>query len=181
MTSLQRSVECSDVSNKEHWWQISWPNGKEHLAAREHPYLSIYELHLRNLEVLDLCADNWCVVKCIIEHALSLFWHEFDNVRLTSPQPFAHYIFIIQQGPLLYTVAYILLWNADRLTSLLCPPALAWHNEWKTILSLSAVPPLWGSPLLSRVTLLPHRPLYSNHLALLNLPNGKWKASPPLN
>jgi hypothetical protein len=41
MTSLQRGIECSDVSYKKHWWQIWWPNGKEHLAAREHPYLSI--------------------------------------------------------------------------------------------------------------------------------------------
>ena len=49
ITSLQRSLECSDVSYKEHWWQIWWPNGKEHLAAREHPYLTIYKLCLRNL------------------------------------------------------------------------------------------------------------------------------------
>ena len=49
MTSLQRSIECSDVSYQEHWWQIWWPNGKEHLAAREHPYLTIYKLCLRNL------------------------------------------------------------------------------------------------------------------------------------
>jgi hypothetical protein len=32
-----------------HWWQILWPNGKEHLAAREHPYISIYKLLLHNL------------------------------------------------------------------------------------------------------------------------------------
>jgi hypothetical protein len=37
------------MSYKENWWQIGWLNGKENLAAQEHPYLPIYKLRIGNL------------------------------------------------------------------------------------------------------------------------------------